>query len=122
KPVVDRKVSPTILSAGGRESYLWFSPSLGLRFSRSTDANGVVTFRSLPRSYRLGLAIADERFARLGPQNEIRLSSDALTRAEPIRLQPGASIRGRITIGPGGKPVAGIKVGAQGMGPGEGWG
>jgi len=121
KPVADRKVSPTILG-GENRSYLWVSPALGLRFAQSTDVNGVVTFRSLPRNYRLGLAIADERFARLSPRNEIHLSSAALTRAEPIRLQPGAVISGRITIGPGGKPVAGIKVGAQGMGPGEGWG
>ena len=35
----------------------------------------------------------------------------------PLHLKPGASIRGRVTYGLTGKPAAGVKVGAQGMGP-----
>jgi thiol-disulfide isomerase/thioredoxin/protocatechuate 3,4-dioxygenase beta subunit len=115
---------PVVLHAlvGENHFFVQFPRSEGGRFVRRTDAQGIVTIPALPRSWRLRLQVKDERFARLSYPDDIVLGQGAQTTAKPIRLQPGGSIKGRITLGSGGKPAAGVTVGAQGVGAENGWG
>jgi peroxiredoxin len=91
-------------------------------FATRTDGTGIATIPGLPRGYRLFLAVGEDRFAQLGTNDQIDLSTSPVTEAKPIRLMPAASIQGRVTYGPSGKPAAGILVGAQGIDESQGWG
>ncbi|RYX86390.1 hypothetical protein EON83_01595 [bacterium] len=92
-------------------------------FNAVTDANGVLRMGGLPQGGRARLTIDDERFANLEYQtSEVDLARQAQTIANPMRLVAGATLRGRITNGETGKPVAAIEVGAQGQDATSGWG
>ncbi|RYG57318.1 hypothetical protein EON80_28400, partial [bacterium] len=92
-------------------------------FNRATDANGVFRMGGLPQGGRARMEIDDERFANLEYEtSEVELARQAQTVAKPIRLAPGATLRGRITNSETGKPVAGIRVAAQGQTTSTGWG
>lgn len=121
KPASGLAVVPMFLSSE-QHSLLIIPQSFRDRLTRRTDPTGTVAFPELPQGYRVRLDAKDERFARLTYQDDIRLSQGPVSQAGPIHLLPGASIQGRITFGPSGKPAEGIKVGAQGIGLVEGWG
>jgi 5-hydroxyisourate hydrolase-like protein (transthyretin family)/thiol-disulfide isomerase/thioredoxin len=106
---------------GERNAFLWLHGLVDDRFTWQTDAEGRVTIPGLPRSGQARVDIEDGRFAHLEMEN-VRLAQDAVTAGPTIALLPGASVRGRITFGPTGKPAAGIRVGAQGAGVERGWG
>jgi uncharacterized GH25 family protein len=126
------KLAPRLLS--GRES-AEPRPSWSLlvphevqdRLGRQTDAEGVVVLPGLPQQASVQLVILDDdAFAQLGFDNAVRTGNEPLTRANPIRLKPGASVAGRVVYGDTGKPVSGAVVIVQGTNLGAvrttGWG
>jgi thiol-disulfide isomerase/thioredoxin/5-hydroxyisourate hydrolase-like protein (transthyretin family) len=98
-------------------------PALRDRLARRTDAQGRIAMAGLPQALQMRLDVDDERFAHLNHADTIvTLGQTAITALpKPIRLQPAASVTGRVTFGSTGKPAAGVRVGAQGVGAGEGW-
>jgi peroxiredoxin len=97
-------------------------PALRDRIARRTDSQGRVVMAGLPQGLQMRFDVGDERFAHLAHADTIVTLAQALVTQlpKPVRLQPAASVTGRITF-PAGKPAAGVRVGAQGVGAGEGW-
>jgi protocatechuate 3,4-dioxygenase beta subunit/peroxiredoxin len=121
KPVPRLLVLLRFLS-GENHLFAFLPQNLENRFTYHTDDEGTVTIPSLPQGWQLRLEVSDERFAQLTYENAVPLSKSPQTAAKPIRLQPGGSVRGRITYVSTGKPAAGVRVGAQGVGAEHGWG
>jgi thiol-disulfide isomerase/thioredoxin/protocatechuate 3,4-dioxygenase beta subunit len=114
KPAVDLAISARLLFA--REAGFCTLPvELEERFDVHTDGQGIATIDALPQAYRLLPAVRDARFAQLDSQEWISLTASPETQAKAIRLTPGASLRGRVTFGPSGRPVSGIRINAQGV-------
>ncbi len=89
-------------------------PAAEGRFTVRTGADGTCRFSELPQGAQLRLQVHDERFAQLKfEESVVDLGASTTTSAAPIRLMAGATLRGRITFGPDGKPAAGVRVGAQ---------
>jgi protocatechuate 3,4-dioxygenase beta subunit len=120
KPVPDLLVRPGFF-VGGRHSVLNLPQTVAERLGRRTDPQGRITIAGLPQGHQVRLAVADERFATLSYDEQIRLDAGPVTQARPVHLLPGASIRGRIAYGPTGKSAPGIRVGAQSV-PESNWG
>lgn len=82
-------------------------------FAATSDAEGIVTFRDLPRDANIRFLALDESFARCAYRESIDTSVD---RDVPtaLTLLRSAVIEGRV-IGADGKPVPGVYVSAQGI-------
>jgi protocatechuate 3,4-dioxygenase beta subunit/thiol-disulfide isomerase/thioredoxin len=121
KPTADLPVSASLLVAE-EAGFCTIPMELVERFEARTDGKGIATIDNLPRGYRLLPAVRDAQFAQLDSKDWIPLTASPETQAKAIRLKPGASLRGCVTFGPSRKPVAGIRVGAQGIDGLGGWG
>jgi peroxiredoxin/5-hydroxyisourate hydrolase-like protein (transthyretin family) len=121
KPTAELPVSVEWLFGKG-SSFCVLPKELANHFAARTDGTGIATIAGLPQGYRLLLEVGDAGLAQLAIEDQIDLSASPVTEAKPIRLLPAASIRGRVTYGPSGKPAAGILVGAQGIDGSQGWG
>lgn len=121
KPAPRLRVHLRFLS-GENHRFAFLPQNLGDRFTYHTDEQGAVTIPSLPQGWQLRLEVSDVRFAQLTYENAVPLNKGSQTTAKPIRLQPGSSVRGRVTYGLTGKPAVGVRVGAQGVGAERGGG
>jgi hypothetical protein len=93
------------------------------QWTRRTDARGVVAFAALPRGGQVRLGLEDERFAQLGRDSFIDLAEAAVTAIPPITVPAAATISGRVSFGPTGKPAAGVHVRVSDADPmGYSWG
>jgi hypothetical protein len=81
-------------------------------FRQVTDASGSCTFTGLPRGTEIRLAIDDARFAQMDRDRTFPLPDNQSAADETIDLTTAASISGRVTFSPTGRPVAGIGVSA----------
>jgi hypothetical protein len=111
-----------LLFAGAPRSYLSLPSEPRAQFAGETDAQGLCRIGALPQGATASLWVEDERFAQLGAERQVALGESAVTVAKPVALARGASMGGTVTYGPTGKPAAGIRVGAQAVGDGMGWG
>jgi len=93
---------PLAVCPGGQDKRL---------FQSTTDTDGSCTFKGLPRGSDIWLGVRDDRYAQLLiDQQSISLPEDQPTVTAAITLTPAASISGRVTFGPTGKPLAGAGV------------
>ncbi len=113
KPVPDLEVYPFFI-LGDHNAYFRFPANAINKFSRRTDMRGVASFPAMPQGGQVRIDTQDQRFARLEMEN-YPLGRGPVTELPAITLVPAATVRGRITIGPSGKPVARLRVGAQSM-------
>ncbi len=117
KPVTGVLLNPYFLMAPNMEFYFRFPQDMKTRLGRRTDAHGLCRFEFFPPGVKLRLEVADDRFAHLDFSEDLSLGQSTGNSRHQITLLPAASIQGRITYGPTGKPAAGIRIGAQGVGP-----
>jgi protocatechuate 3,4-dioxygenase beta subunit len=118
KPAVDVPVRIRVLGgpprAGESQNAFLFVPAFAHPpLSGKTDAHGLIQFRGLPPAGSVQLNVEDDRYAQLTWENRILLPRQSQVRADPIKLQAGASISGHVRFGPTGKPAAAVRVAAQ---------
>ena len=84
------------------------------RYQTLTDKNGHWQMKAVPANSHVYMIVNDPRF--VSQTFTVSPSAPAVT-----KVRPGATLHGRV-INDAGKPVANIKVTAQGQGNNEGWG
>ena len=92
------------------------------RWEQKTDGKGECVFPGLPQGAQVRFDALQGDFASLSYEDLIPLGSTPAQQAAPMRLLPGGTAQGQVTNAEDGKPVSGIRVGAQAAGTGEGWG
>jgi beta-lactamase regulating signal transducer with metallopeptidase domain len=83
---------------------IYFPPALSNQLEVKTDANGTCVIAGLPRTDRLLLDVADDRYASLETLDQIIHLSDAPLTTASITLTPAGSISGNVVYADG-KPA-----------------
>lgn len=114
-PAAGVRIATSILvrrqSSGAPSLFLQTGIAPGLAPTAETDARGGFTLEGLPPQTSVRYDADDVRFARLGYGERIETGEGASVAARPVRLKRAGRVAGRITRN--GKPVAGVRVGAQ---------
>jgi hypothetical protein len=122
KPLQGGVVLPGNLTFGAAEgevggiNYLPLPDALAQKLKAVSGVDGGFTITGMPlRTGSLLVRLHDERFA--SSQTNLSLQSLASDKTpEPLLAKPGAVLNGRVLNGTTGKPVAGVRVMAQGVG------
>lgn len=122
KPVSNVRMGIRLVRGRRLAGFAVFLPAeLSQSLSKTTDSEGVCVFPSLPRGAIVRLDVLDDRFAHYSNRSDINLADGPESDGGTIKLQLAANVMGRVVIGESGKPVAGVRVGAQGVGGESGW-
>ncbi|MCW3097196.1 MAG: Peroxiredoxin [Chthonomonadaceae bacterium] len=92
------------------------------RWEQKTNAKGECVFPGLPQGAQVRFAVQNEVFAAPTQQDAVTLSKTPTQPPAAVHLIPGGVVQGQVTNATDGSPVAGIHVGAQAVGIGQGWG
>lgn len=103
-------------------NFLQVPEALNSRWMQKTDAKGEAIFAGLPQGAEVRFALSDDRFAALTYLDKVDLTEQSTQQAKPIALKSGAIITGRVTFAETGKPASGVRISAQSIGVGQGYG
>lgn len=96
-----------------------FSAEMRREFTQVSDEQGICRIPGLPQGETAILDVVDERYAKIGRAQFMRLGDAISTNGGVLRLDPAGSIAGRLFYQDTGRPVVGVTVGANGeMGAG----
>lgn len=125
RPVPGVRVQPLILSVmqpDGRIAQFNLSAGCPDRLKVTSDGAGALAFVGLPQGAVVSFAVLDARYVRRPPDADgLPLARGPHSGGVTVALGPEAEVAGRVTYGPTGRPAAGIRVGAQQVGPAA-WG
>ncbi|HEX8833332.1 MAG TPA: carboxypeptidase regulatory-like domain-containing protein, partial [Abditibacteriaceae bacterium] len=126
-----KSVSGVVTDAGGKpvaganvqlryvmgKNFVWLqSLPIQTTYSASTDANGEWTLHDIPTTGTAQFELNDPAYVRV----TCELSLNPGSVAPPLIARPGANLTGR-AVDEAGRPVAGIRISAQGQNGSYGW-
>lgn len=126
RPLPGVRVQPLILSVmrpDGRVAEFNLSAGCPDRLKLTSDGKGLLAFAGLPQGAVASFAVLDPRYVRRPPAADgLPLARGPQSGDVTVALMPGANVAGRVTYGLTGRPAAGVRVGAQQVGPAAAWG
>jgi beta-lactamase regulating signal transducer with metallopeptidase domain/5-hydroxyisourate hydrolase-like protein (transthyretin family) len=116
RPIAFISSAPFDLEDSAPRLFMRMPVAMSRRMSATTDADGSVIFRDLPRETRFELGFDDDRYAYLPLDKRIPVSASAAVSEPATReLQLAATVTGVVEFATTGKPAAGIEVSAEPM-------
>ncbi len=121
KPLANVPIRVRMFS-GQNTGFLEIPAAMHGRWEQKTNGAGECVFGGLPQGVQVQFAVMSDAYAALSYEDAVALGGVSTQRAAPIRLIRSGSVQGRVTNAGNGEGVAGVWVGAQAVGVGDGWG
>jgi thiol-disulfide isomerase/thioredoxin len=91
-------------------------------WEQKTNARGECVFPGLPQGGQVRFTVQNEAFATPTFADAVTLGKTPTQQPAAVHLFPGGIVQGQVTNAADGAPIVGIRVGAQAVGIGQGWG